>query len=157
MRNASCSIDPSLGGLRGQGSVAPSEAELRLLAPCLRLAPALSGLTALTGTLLGSAPVLLGLALALATCALGPHHPVDLLYVLLGRRLTGGPALPPNPPARRFACALASAWAGGITAFLATGHPVGATALGVAVALTAVVPATSGFCPGAWLWGVVRR
>jgi len=151
-QSSSCSLDPALEGLRGQGFASPSDGELARLAPWLRLAPALSGLVALVGTLLQAPTLLLGLAVALAACAVGPHHPVDFLYVLVARRFTGGPCLPRNPPARRFACAVACVWALSVAGLLASGLTTAATVVGVAFALTAQVPATSGFCPGAWLY-----
>lgn len=75
-------------------------------------------------------------ALALALSAVGvvagysARHPFDHLYNHLVRRLVGGPPLPPNPPRRRHAFKLATAWLWAISGLLWAGATTAALVVG---------------------------
>lgn len=101
---------PALDGLNEQGYYRLSPPERAALDAGLRFAPAVMLAGTLAGLVLRS-PAVHGVlaAIALASFLLPAHHPLDLLYNHAVRRLTGGPALPPNPLPRRLAGLAAAA------------------------------------------------
>ena len=98
------SMSPAHRGLAQQGYYELSNDELDRLRPGLRFTPAVMLLAAGVGlvtrepALHAALAVIGGLALAAPR-----HHPVDLLYNHVVRRLARAPALPPNPLPRRLA------------------------------------------------------
>jgi hypothetical protein len=75
-----------------------------------------------------------------------PRHPFDLLWNHGLRHLTGAPELPANPPRRRHAFKLATAWLLAVAALFAAGYDVAALSLGlVLLGVCGLVTATN-FC-----------
>ena len=119
-----------------QGICNVEERTLAGTAPWLRLAFALCTLLAATGTLLASPVILLILMPIAIWGAVSAVHPVDWLYNLGLRRLTGTGPLPRRGAPTRFACGLGAVW----LAATAWAFHAGATATGyvLGAALTAV-------------------
>jgi hypothetical protein len=109
----------------------------------LRFTPSLSTLWIATGTALASPVVLLGFALTSAFGASQRRHPFDRLY---------GRPLPENPPPRRFAMALAAAWAATAAILLATGHRSSGVVAGALLTAAGATVATTHFCLGSWVY-----
>jgi hypothetical protein len=114
----------------------------------LRFTPSLSALWIAAGTALASPGVLLGFALVSAFGASQHRHPFDRLY----GRVSRSEPLPENPPPRRFAMALAAAWAGTSALLLATGHRSAGVAAGALLGAAGLTVATTHFCVGSWLY-----
>jgi hypothetical protein len=87
------------------------------------------------------------------------RHPFDLLWNHGLRHLTGAPELPPNPPRRRHAFKLATAWLLCVAALFAAGYDLAALALGVVlVGVCGLVTATNFCVPSTLLaWWERRR
>ena len=124
-----------------------------------RLGPAVCAVGALTGAALES-PVVLGAFAATAVMgALAPNHPIESLYNRWASR-RGRATLPANRAAKRLGCAIGVAFLGGA----AVAYAVGATTLGLVLALvlagTAAFVAVTGICLPSMiftlLWGVER-
>lgn len=122
------------------------DATLAELGPWMRWSPAICTAVMLTGMALASPWVLWGLAIAAFGGVFLPNHPFDYIYNYGVRYVTGTQPLPPNTPARRFACGLATAW------LVATGTAfyVGATtvayALGVSLISVAALVSVTHYC-----------
>lgn len=112
----------------------------------LRLSPAICMLWAAIGTALASPAILWALVPFAALGAILPGHPFDLLYNHGLRHLFNMPALPPNPPRRRFACLMAtimlvaSAWG------FQAGMPLLGYVVGWSLVGAAFVNVSTGFC-----------
>jgi len=121
----------------------------RHIEPWLRLTPSLSTTWIAAGTALQSPVTLLGFSLVSAFGASRPHHPFDRLHR----------ALPENPPPRRFAMALASAWAVVTAVLFASGHRRAGTIAGGLLAAAGATVASTHFCVGSFVYrqlGVLR-
>jgi hypothetical protein len=121
---------------------------IRRVSPWLRMTPGLSTLWITTGTALGSPAVLLGFAALSAFGASRHRHPFDRIYGITHRRAR----LPDNPPPRRFAMGLASAWAVTAAALLASGHRTAGRTAGGLLGLAGLTVATTHFCLGSWIY-----
>lgn len=87
-----------------------------------------------------------------------PRHPFDHLWNLGVRRLVGGPALPPNPPRRRDAFKVATAWLAVVAMLLVVRATSAALALGgLLVAACATVTATNLRLPSEFFAWLERR
>jgi uncharacterized protein DUF4395 len=144
-------------GLAIQGFQMPASPPLRRAQPWLRLTPSLSTLWIASGTALGSPKMLLGFSLVSALGASQHRHPFDRLYDRAIRPLAHGPELPDNPPPRRFAMALASAWAATAAALFATGHRRAGVVTGALLGAAGATVATTHFCFGSWLYRQLMR
>lgn len=98
------------GRLETQGYTCSTESEFDRLMPWVRFSPLLCSTIGAIGTFLAAPKLLLWLALSAALGVIFPNHPFDQLYNHGIRRLTGTRPLPPSPPPRRFACAIAMVW-----------------------------------------------
>jgi Domain of unknown function (DUF4395) len=139
-----------------QGYGALSDGERRQLGFALRLSPALC-LTGMTlGVVLESPAVLLAMA---ASAVLGgfvtAKHPFDLIWDHGLRRFSGGPPLPPAPPARRFACQLASVWLVAVAAAYLAGAETLGLVLGVPLLFVATIVATTNWCLPSLIYGLL--
>jgi hypothetical protein len=144
-------------GLKMQGFAVGADPSLRRVAPWLRLTPSLSTLWIATGTMLASPALLAGFALVSAFGASRGEHPFDRLYERWIRGRVHGERLPRNPPPRRFAMALASAWALTAALLVQSGHRrAGRVAGGVLTAAGATV-ATTHVCLGSLLYRQLER
>jgi hypothetical protein len=87
------------------------------------------------------------------------RHPFDLLWDHGLRHLTAAPELPPNPPRRRHAFKLATAWLLAVAALFAAGFDVAALSLGaVLVGVCGLVTVTNFCIPSTLLaWWARRR
>lgn len=112
----------------------------------LRLAPAICMVWTAAGTALASPAIIWALVPFAALGAILPGHPFDVLYNYGLRHLSGAPALPRYGLRRRFVCALATAWLVAIAWSFQAGLPVLGAILGWALAVTALVNVTTGFC-----------
>jgi hypothetical protein len=113
----------------------------------LRMTPSLNTLWIATGTLLASPITLLGFSVVAAYGASQRSHPFDAVY-----RWTHDEPLPDNPPPRRFAMAVASAWATATALLFATGHRRAGTIAGAALTLAGASVATTHFCLGSLVY-----
>jgi hypothetical protein len=148
----------SRGCLTMQGYGGLSDGERRALWLGLRFSPALC----LAGIALGAAlasPLLL-LAMA-ATAASGgfvtAKHPFDYVYDAALRPLLGGPAVPPSPAPRRFACRMATPWIASIAVAFWVGAPALAWALAVPLLLVAAVNTATNWCLPSLVHGLLNR
>jgi hypothetical protein len=118
----------------------------------LRLAPALCLVWGAAGIAFASPLLLFALVPFAVAGALGTGHPFDLFYNRVIRRWTRTPALPAYGAPRRFACALAAAWASAMALAFAVGaRPVG-YALGVVFVVFPLIQATTDFCVPSFLY-----
>jgi hypothetical protein len=124
-----------------------------------RIGPAVCAAGALAGAALQSPILLLAFAITAVMGALAPNHPVEWLYNLsAGPR--GRPTLPANRAAKRLGCAIGVIFLGGAAA----AYALGATTLGLVLALTlagtASFVAITGICLPSMiftvLWGSER-
>lgn len=140
-----------------QGFPIRSDPSIRRVEPWLRLTPSLSTLWIASGTALASPATLFGFALFSAFGASRHKHPFDRLYDRGIRRLAKSEALPDNPPPRRFAMALAAAWAATAAALLATGHRRAGLVAGGMLSVAGGTVATTHFCLGSWIYRQLER
>lgn len=140
-----------------QGFAVGTDPAFRRVQPLLRVTPALSTLWVGSGTALGSAPMLLGFAAVSALGAAQRKHPVDRLVDVGLRRLGGRAPLPDNPPPRRFAMAVAAAWAATTAALFATGHRRAALVAGALFVVAGGTVATTHVCLGSWMYRQLER
>jgi len=131
-----------------QGFAVRRDPRVRRMASWLRMTPSLSTLWIGTGTALASPALLLGFALVSGFGASRSRHPFDRLFALTHRRQR----LPPNPPPRRFAMALAAAWATTAAALMASGHRRAGRIAGGLLGLAGATVATTHFCVGSWIY-----
>jgi hypothetical protein len=147
----------SRGCLTMQGYGALREEERRRLWLGLRFAPLLCVTGIAVGTVLASPAILFAIA---ATALLGgfvtPKHPFDYLYDATLRPLLGGPAVPPSPPPRRFACQLATPWIAAIAVAFLAGAPAVAWVLAVPLLVTAATVATTNWCLPSLIYGLLH-
>jgi hypothetical protein len=143
--------------LEMQGFTCASAPSLERVAPWLRLTPSLSTAWIATGTALASPGALLGFSFVSALGASRRRHPFDRIHDVLRRRRAAGAPLPENPPPRRFAMALAAAWAAATAALFATGHRRGGRVAGGLLGLAGLSVATTHFCFGSWLYHRLAR
>ena len=135
-----------------QGFRVDSDPSIRAVQSGLRFTPSLSTLWIATGTALASPALLLGFALVSALGASQRRHPFDRLYDRSVRRLSKRAPLPENPPPRRFAMALAAAWAAGSAILMATGHRAAGRVAGALLAAAGMSVATTHVCVGSWVY-----
>jgi 4-hydroxybenzoate polyprenyltransferase len=140
-----------------QGFRIRADPSIRRVEPWLRLTPSLSALWIASGTALASPATLLGFSLFSAFGASRHKHPFDRLYDRGIRRRTKTEPLPDNPPPRRFAMALAAAWAATAAALLATGHRRAGLVAGSLLSVSGATVATTHFCLGSWLYRQLER
>jgi hypothetical protein len=138
-----------LQGWRGSDATCADHAE-----GAQRLGPAACAAGALTGAVLES-PIVLGAFAATALVgALAPNHPFESLYNRWAS-LRGRAALPANRAAKRLGCAIGVGFLGGA----AVAYAVGATTLGLVLALvlagTAAFVAITGICLPSMIFTVV--
>jgi hypothetical protein len=100
----------------------------------------------ITALALESAPMLVVLSGIGLIAGFTPRHPFDLLWNHGLRHLTGAPELPPNPPRRRHAFKLATAWLLCVAALLAAGYDVAALSLGVVLVGVCGLVTVTNFC-----------
>jgi len=101
--------------------------------PWLRLSPLVCFAIVAYGLYSASATVFFALAVFVAIGAVTRHAGADYIYNFGIRFLTKTPALPPNPPPRRFACVVGTFWSFGIALAFLYGHAALAYALGIAM------------------------
>lgn len=139
-------------GLAMQGFRVDSDPSIYRVQSALRFTPSLSALWIAAGTALASPAVLLGFSLVSAIGASQRRHPIDRVYDRsIGRLVKSGP-LPENPPPRRFAMALAAAWAATSAILLATGHRSAGRVAGALLAGAGMTVATTHVCVGSWVY-----
>lgn len=132
-----------------------SDAERRELAFGLRFSTGLCLSLVIVALMLGSAVMVFALSGIGLVASFSARHPFDHLFNHGVRRLTGGPALPPNPPRRRDAFKVATVWLVVVATLLAAGATTVALILGgLLVAACGAVTATNLCLPSetfAWL------
>jgi MFS family permease len=141
--------------IEAQGFVGLDTRTLTQINYWLRLAPAICMAWTAVGTFRASAAILWALVPFAALGALLPGHPFDAIYDQLVRRWSGGPALPPYPLPRRFACLLATLTLVAAATSFQTGHATAGYALGGFLVTAALVYVASGFCIPSLLYGVM--
>ena len=138
-----------------QGYLSLCDAEIRGLAPWLKVAPAVCATVALAGTVMASPAVLWWLAAVAFLGAALPVHPFDLPYHLFLSGRKGRPKLPASALPRRFACTMATVWLAVTGAAFAGGFATLGYALGGSFFVTAMVPATTDLCIPSFIWTCV--
>jgi len=126
-----------------QGFPVQSDPSICSLQSKLRFTPSLSALWIATGTALASPAVLLGFSAVSALGASRRRHPFDRLQ---------GRSLPENPPPRRFAMALASAWAASSALLFLTRHRTAGIVAGALLTAAGATVATTHLCLGSWIY-----
>jgi hypothetical protein len=123
-----------------------SDAERRGLWLGLRFPTGLCLALVITALALESVPILVVLSGIGLIAGFTSRHPFDLLWNHGLRHLAGAPELPANPPRRRHAFKLATAWLISVAALFAAGYDVAALSLGlVLLGVCGLVTATN-FC-----------
>jgi Domain of unknown function (DUF4395) len=140
-----------------QGFPFRSDPLIRKVEPWLRLTPSLSTLWIASGTALASPAILLGFSLLSALGASRHKHPFDRLYDSGIRRLAKSGPLPDNPPPRRFAMALAAAWAATAAVLMASGHRRAGMVAGGLLSVAGGTVASTHFCLGSWAYQQLKR
>lgn len=107
--------------------------------PWLRVNPFVCFLIAGYGLYHSSAPVFFALAVIAVIGVVFPHAPGDVLYNYGIRFITKTPALPPNPPPRRFACFVGTLWSIAIALAFLYEYEVLAYVLGI-IFLLVIIP-----------------
>ncbi len=128
---------------------------LGAVAAWLRWTPALSTALIFAGTVLRQAWILWTFA-GLAFLGAAGWHVFDALFNHGVRYLLGVPRLPPNPAPRRFAMALAGAWAALTGALFSGGWTRSGFVAGGLLLVAAVTVSTTQFCVGSWLWRLLH-
>lgn len=132
-----------------------SDAERRELAVGLRFSTGLCLTLVVTALALASPAMVFALSAIGAIAGLTARHPFDHLWNHGVRHVLGGPPLPPNPPRRRDAFKVGTAWLLVVGALLAAGATTVALVLGgLLLAACATVTATNLCLPSetfAWL------
>jgi hypothetical protein len=121
------------------------------MVPWLRWTPALSAIWIAAGTT-ARAPIILWSFSLCAAAGVAGWHPFDALFNYGVRHLLGLPRLPPNPPPRRFAMALAAIWSGFTGLLFYRGLERAGMVAGLLMTAAALTVATTQFCLGAWVW-----
>lgn len=148
----------SRGCLTMQGYGALSDEERRGLWLGLRFAPALCLAGIALGTVLASPALLLAMAAtAFAGGFLMAKHPFDHLYDAALRPLLGGPAVPPSPAPRRFACQLAAPWVAAIAVAFMLGSATLAWVLAAPLLVVAATVAATNWCLPSLTYGLLHR
>jgi hypothetical protein len=106
---------------------------------------------------LESAPMLLILSGIGAVAGFTARHPFDHLWNGAVRHLAGAPPLPPNPPRRRHAFKIASAWLLGVAVLMATGAVTAALLLGGALVAACSVVTLLNLCLPSLAFELVER
>jgi len=140
-----------------QGYEGLSDADRRALWLGVRFSPALCAGGVALGLVLSSPAVLLALCATAAVGGLASNHPFDHPYNLGLRRLLGGPALPPTPPPRKFACQIATPWIAAIAVAMLAGQDAVAFALGIAIVAVAGLVSTTNFCIPSHVYRLLHR
>jgi hypothetical protein len=144
-----------------QGFPLRANRRMRRIRPWLRVTPSLSTLWIASGTALASPALLLGFALVSAVGAARRKHPFDELYDRVLRRVTRSEALLDNPAPRRFAMALAAAWAATAALLLVTHHRRAGRIAGGLLGAAGATVASTHLCLGSWAYrqivGTKRR
>jgi len=147
----------SRGCLTMQGYAGLDDRERSGLWLGLRFSPALCLAGIALGTALASPAVLLAMAaVALIGGFLTPKHPFDYLYDAVLRPLLGGPAVPPSPEPRRFACQLAAPWIAAIALAFLAGATAVAWVLAVPLLAVAAVNTTTNWCLPSLIHGLLH-
>jgi hypothetical protein len=108
------------------------------IGPWMRWSTSFCALFTIVGTSLASPWVLWALVLTALGGSVLPNHPFDYVYNYGVRHITKTRPLPPNTPARKFACRLATPWliAAGLAFFMGAatvGYVLGALFASVAL------------------------
>ncbi|MDB4970226.1 MAG: hypothetical protein JWN44_5915 [Myxococcales bacterium] len=140
-----------------QGFPIRANRRIRRIRPWLRLTPSLSALWITSATALASPALLLGFALVSALGASRRKHPFDQLYDRVLRRAVKSEPLPDNPAPRRFAMALAAAWAATAALLLVTRHRRAGRIAGGLLGAAGATVASTHFCLGSWAYRQLER
>jgi hypothetical protein len=133
-----------------------SDAERRELAVALRFSTGLCLALVVVALALTSPAMIFALSGIGVIAGFSARHPFDHIWNHAARHLFGGPTLPPNPPRRRDAFKVGTAWLLVVGALLAAGATtVGVVLGGMLAAACSIVTATNLCLPSetfAW-WG----
>lgn len=142
--------------VRAQGFTELSDQEIHRLNLALRFTPAVCSALMIVG-LVWQLPVLLFVLAAFGWmgAAFTRGNPVDWLYNVVVRSLIGGAALPPNPPGRRFSCAIGGTFAAGAAVAFLGGLNTLAYVLGGFVVAASLAVATTHWCLGSWIYNLI--
>ena len=149
---------PAERGLAQQGYYELSAEELGRLDAGLRFTPAVMLVAAAAGLATRQPALHLGLSgIGLLALAMPAHHPLDLLWNHLLRRLFGAPALPPNPLPRRLAMAAAAALNLAVCFAFTGGRDGLAYGLGAVLVGMQLLLVTRQLCVVSWLLERIAR
>lgn len=139
--------------LQGYGSI--PEADTGYYSYAVRFTPLLNALLIAFGLLSWSSLLFAALSLTLLLGALFPGFPVmdAILFNGIISPLLGAKKLPPTPPPRRFAMALAFLFSLGTAGAVYFGQPAAAYALGGVLFLASLLIVLTNWCLGSWIYG----
>ncbi len=142
--------------IRAQGFTGLSDEEIRHLNVALRFTPAACSTLVIVG-LVWQLPVLLFVLAAIGSmgAAFARGNPLDWLYNVVVQPLIGGAVLPPNPPGRRFSCAIGATFAAGAALAFLGGVNALAYVLGGFVVAASLTVSTTHWCLGSWIYNLI--
>lgn len=127
-------------------------AQFSRVEPWLRFNPTLCFFIVLWGLWQGSANIFYFAAALAVIGVVTPHAFGDWIYNYSFRFLTAGPALPPNPPPRRFACFVGMVWSIATGMLFASGSMGAAYFLGIIFLLVIIPMMTVHFCVASFIY-----
>jgi hypothetical protein len=133
------------GNLTTQGYCL-SDAERRELAVGLRFSTGLCLSLVIVALVLESAPVVFVLSGIGLIAGISARHPFDHVWNYGVRHLLSGPALPPNPPRRRHAFKIATAWLVAVGILFAAGATTAGLVLGGLLVAACATVTTTNLC-----------
>jgi hypothetical protein len=143
--------------LEAQGFRNLDDKSLAEIGPWMRWSPAICAAVMAIGTILGSPPVIWGLASIALLGALLHRHPFDLLYNHGVRHLTGTQPLPRHGAQRRFACGVATIWLAGTGLAFHEGAMALGYVLGGAITAVATLVGVTHFCIPSLVYNTLFR
>lgn len=125
------------------------------IGPWMRWSTSFCAFFTILGTWLGSPEVLWALAVTALAGSVLPNHPFDYVYNHGVRRLTKTRPLPANPPARKFACRIATPWLVGTGLAFVTGLSAVGYVLGGLLASVALLVSVTHICIPSMLYNAL--
>ncbi len=142
--------------IRAQGFTTLSDQEIQRLNLALRFTPAVRSALMIVG-LVWQLPVLLFVLAAIGSmgAAFARGNPLDWFYNAVVQPRRGGAVLPPNPPGRRFSCAIGATFAWGAALASLVGVNALAYVLGGFVVAASLTVSTTHWCFGSWIYNLI--
>jgi len=143
--------------LQLRGFAFRDEDEACRIGPWMRFTPTVQALLFGLCTVTGSVPVLLALAVVLATGLATARHPFDLAYNLLIRPLENSPELPASPVRRRLVFLVGALWCLATAWQFSAGNHAAGTTLGALMTASTTLLAATHICIPSRVLDLVAR